>query len=63
LIKGRALDNVLTEQSWLARKYEDHWRPHQSLVYQTLAEVCFQTATARQKQMAVIKSTLAAKGK
>jgi hypothetical protein len=33
------------------------------LVYQTLAEVCFQTATARQKQMAVIKSTLAAKGK
>jgi putative transposase len=65
LIKGRALDNVLTEGPWLTRKYEEvclrydatpkeercgidgyfdfynHWRPHQSLVYQMLAEVCF----------------------
>src|SRR5262245_27206439 len=38
-------------------------RLHQSLDYRTPAEVYFQTAAARQKQTAVIKSGLAAKGK
>ena len=41
---------------------ENHRRMRQSLDYQALAEVYLQTATAHQKQTAVIKSTLATKG-
>jgi len=43
--------------------FYNHRRIHQSLDYQTPAEVYFQTSAARQKQTAVIQSTLAAKGK
>jgi len=42
--------------------FYNHRRVHQSLDYLTPAEVYFQTASARQKQTTVIKSTLATKG-
>lgn len=42
--------------------FYNHRRLHQSLDYRTPAEVYFQTSAARQKQTAVITSTLAAKG-
>lgn len=43
--------------------FYNHRRVHQSLDYCTPAEVCFQTASARQKQTTVIESTLTTKGK